>query len=95
MTGKLEQSPLPDRQFILDAVREVFAKHLSLFRVDETTGLFTELALDSLQQLTLVVEIENHFKICFDDSDEDSLETVGDVVDRIVRHLEAKASPAP
>ena len=93
--GSVEpQGPRPtDRESVVRSLREIFSEHLSLDGIDEDTGLFSQLNLDSLQQLTLVVEIENRFKICFDEADEESLETVSDLVDRILHHLEASASP--
>jgi len=45
------------------------------------------LQLDSLKQLTLVVELENHFRVRFDSGDEEGLETVGDIVRLIGRRL--------
>jgi acyl carrier protein len=36
--------------------------------------------LDSVQRLTLVVAIEDHFEICFDPEDEEQVETLNDVV---------------
>jgi acyl carrier protein len=49
------------------------------------TRLVDGLALDSLRQLTLVVEVEDRFEICLDDRDEAAVETVGDLVDLIRR----------
>lgn len=45
----------------------------------------TELAahLDSMQRLTLVVGIEDHFEICFEPEDDEQAHTLGDVT-RIV-----------
>ena len=78
-----------ERSRVLQGVRDVFSEHLSIHEIAEDADLFEELELDSLQQLTLVVEIENRFKICFEEADEHALRTVGDVVDRVVRHLSA------
>jgi acyl carrier protein len=49
------------------------------------TRLVDGLALDSLRQLTLVVEVEDRFQICLDERDEAAVETVGDLVDLIRR----------
>ena len=53
-------------------VQKVLAEHLSIADVKTrvSTHLFRDLELDSIQQLTFVVELENHFKICFDEGDE-------------------------
>lgn len=78
-----------ERASVLNDVRRVLHEHLSIADVDETTHLFRDLELDSIQQLTLVVELENHFKICFDQGDEADIETIGDVVDAVEKRLDA------
>lgn len=45
------------------------------------------LALDSLKQLELVIELENRFAICLDPDDEGELRTLEDVVRLIERRL--------
>lgn len=73
---------------ILEGVRSVLREHLRISRpVDSETDLFRDLKLDSLKQLTLVVELENHFRICFNDGDEEGLRTIGDVMELISRRL--------
>jgi acyl carrier protein len=78
-----------ERQAILDGVSRVFAEHLRIEGVSEATHLFRDLKLDSIQQLTLVVELENRFRLRFETSDEEGIETVGDVVDVVARRLDA------
>lgn len=53
--------------------------------------LIEDLRLDSLQLLTLAVEIEDHFRIAIEEEDEAVLETVGDLTDLVLR----KASGSP
>ena len=45
--------------------------------------------LDSVQRLTLVVAIEDHFEICLDPNDEEQVETLDDIVKLIQRKLGA------
>jgi acyl carrier protein len=47
--------------------------------------LVEALALDSLKRLTLVIEVEDRFRICLDEGDEAAIETVGDLLDTIRR----------
>lgn len=83
------------RESILAGIGKVLAAHLAIERpVDETTDLGEELQLDSLEQLTLVVEIENHFRICFDPDAEDHIRTVGDVVSVVSRGVAAAEEAA-
>ncbi len=73
---------------ILEGVREVIRDHLQMQSpVGNETHLFRDLQLDSLKQLTLVVELENHFRVRLDAGDEEGLETIGDVVRLIDRRL--------
>jgi acyl carrier protein len=76
-----------DRERILEGVREVFAEHLRIEEVAEETHLLRDLKLDSIQQLTLVVELENRFQIALGQGDEAGIERVGDVVDLLERRL--------
>jgi len=76
-----------DRGAIFEGVRQVFADELRVHDVTEDTHLLRDLKLDSLQQLTLVVELENRFRVAFENDDEAGIERVGDVVDLLARRL--------
>lgn len=59
------------------------------------TPLVRELALDSLRLLTLVVEIENHFRIELGEADElGEAATAGDLIAMIERRLAAAGAAA-
>jgi acyl carrier protein len=45
-----------------------------------TTNLVTDLELDSIQQLELVVELENHFAIELEPDEGQEIVTIGDLV---------------
>ena len=51
------------------------------------TELVDALVLDSLRMITLVAELENRLKICFNEGDEVGLVTLADLVVVIRRHL--------
>jgi acyl carrier protein len=76
-----------ERGAILEGVRQVFADELKIHDLTEDTHLLRDLKLDSIQQLTLVVELENRFRVAFGDGDEAGIERVGDVVDLLERSL--------
>jgi len=78
-----------ERGRVLEDVRRVLAEHLLISDVREETDLFRDLELDSVQQLTFIVELENNFEICFDEGDEAEIRTIGDVVDIVSRRLAA------
>ena len=78
-----------DDRAILEGIAKVAREHL---RFDGEIGpglrLVDTLELDSLRLLTLVVEIENHFRICLDEGSEAGVETVADLVVLIRSKLE-------
>lgn len=53
----------------------------------DDTPLVEALRLDSLRLLTLVVELEDHFRVVIEDEDADGLETVADLVAVVRRRL--------
>jgi len=60
--------------------------------VRSSARLAEDLGLDSLQRMTLAVEIENHFRICLDPEDEAGIETLADLVS-IVRRKTREERP--
>ncbi len=44
------------------------------------TELVADLALDSIEQLELIVELENHFEIALEIEGDDGIRTVGELV---------------
>ncbi len=49
--------------------------------------LVEDLQLDSIRLLTLAMEVEDRFRICLDEDDEDALVTVGDLVTLVGKKL--------
>jgi acyl carrier protein len=83
------------RAGILEAVREVVREACDCEApVEEASDLQGDLQLDSLQRMTLAMELENRFALCFEPEDEEGLATVGDVVELVARALEARESGA-
>ena len=52
---------------------------------DENTDLFTELGLNSVSMLYMVISIEEDFGIRFDDVSVNDFVTIGDVADYILK----------
>ena len=46
--------------------------------------------LDSVQRLTLVIAIEDHFQICFEPEDDEAVRTIDDVVLLVARQRESR-----
>ncbi len=51
--------------------------------------LLEDLEMDSIRLLTLAMAVENHFRIRLSEEDEESIETVGDLVLVIEREIRA------
>lgn len=49
------------------------------------TELVTDLALDSIQQLDLIVALENHFAVALETEGDEEIRTIGDLVACIER----------
>ena len=80
------------RADIFEGVQGVVREHLKAApAITLDTEIQRDLRLDSIQRLTLVVELENHFRVCFDPSDEVGIETFHDVVDLIDQRLQGEA----
>ena len=51
------------------------------------SGSFSQ-TLDSMQRMSLVVAIEDHFLICFDPEDEEEIDNLDSLIDMIFHKLE-------
>lgn len=69
----------------LEAVARTHLGRQEALRRDDVLAL--SVAPDSLQRMTLVVEIENAFEVCLSDEDIARLVTVDDVVTLLVHKL--------
>jgi methyltransferase len=86
------EEALLEQAEVMAGVAEVARAHLGWSGTLATElSLVDVLALDSIRQLTLMVEIENRFRIRLDPADEGGLETVGDLVAAIRRKRAADA----
>jgi acyl carrier protein len=83
---------IPADAEIVEGIREVARRHLGWHEpLPPGLRLVEALRLDSLRLLTLVVEIENHFRIRLDEGVEAGIETVEDLVQVVRRKLAATA----
>lgn len=70
-------------------IADVARAHLGLEGdLADDTPLVEALRLDSVRLLTLVAEVENHFRVILEDGDEAGIERVGDLVAVIRRRLD-------
>jgi len=84
-----------DEARILAGIADVAREHLGFGgQLDREVAIVDALKLDSLRLLTLVVEIENHFRIALAEGGEADIRTVGDLVDAIRSELESNTGHA-
>jgi acyl carrier protein len=75
-----------DDAAILCAIEGLVREHLDRdVTLHPDQRLAEILELDSIRLLTLVVEVENRFRICLDEHDDAGLDTVGDLLEAIRR----------
>jgi acyl carrier protein len=74
---------------ILQGIETVAREHLNRStRLRPEMDLVEDLELDSLQLLTLAVEVENRFRIYLEEKDEAAIRTIGDLVRTVQRKKE-------
>lgn len=84
-----------DKAAILAKLQHILRDHVEYTgEVRGDMDLRADLGLDSLQQLTLVVEAENAFALCFEAEAEAELATVDDMIRYIQAH-QAQDAPMP
>lgn len=81
---------VPSEADITAILTEIARAELMLDRELPSNGDLAE-RLDSVQRLTLVVAIEDRFRICFAPEDEEQARTLADVVAIVRRRLEEQA----
>lgn len=79
---------VPTEAEVMAAIADVAREHLRWTGpISPDLPLVEALALDSLRQLTLIMEVENRFRIRFDAGDESSVRTCGDLAALVGRKL--------
>jgi acyl carrier protein len=73
---------------VLQGIERVVREHLGhTGPVRAEMPLVETFRLDSVRMLTLVVELENHFRVSLEPGDEVGLESVGDLVALLERRV--------
>ncbi len=93
MTEVRQDGTIPETPEILRRIEEVASQHLTWEgQIALDDDLVEKLELDSLRLLTLIVEIENHFRVCLDTDADAGLVTARDLASAIRRKLEEQAN---
>ena len=71
-------------------VKDIISKKLGIekSRVVNEAGFDTELGADSLDQVDLLLEFEQHFNITISEDEQTQIKTVGDAVTYVERNIE-------
>ncbi|MED5371657.1 MAG: acyl carrier protein [Myxococcota bacterium] len=82
----------PSDETLLAGIAAVAAEHLDHHDpITPQTSLVSAMSLDSIRMLTLVVELENHFKVMLEEGDEQGIETVGDLMGVLRARMQEQA----
>lgn len=74
---------------ILDELRKVLHEVMGVKHpIEPSTRILSDLELDSLQRIELVIEVENRFRIWLEPEDEENLGTIGDLI-RVIENRSA------
>ncbi len=66
---------------ILQGIQHVFDQYLEIDTpIEPAMDLLADLQLDSMELTTLVVELENHFLVMFEQGNEENVHTIKDLV---------------
>jgi len=78
-------------QEILSAVKTAIIKvdeNVRLKDIHEDSSLRDDLGFDSLDVVSLIMEVEHKYDITIDDDESEAIATVSDLVTAVERHLE-------
>lgn len=90
MKRNADARALGSRERIAEVITEMLRENLGVRApIELGSDLLADFQLDSIRLLTLIVEIENAFQICFDPGDEADLRTVADLVALVERRWHA------
>lgn len=76
----------PSREAVRAAIQELAQRELGLRDPLADDADLSE-HLDSIQRLSLVVAIEDHFQVAFEPEDDENVATMGEAIDAVVRLL--------
>ena len=82
---------MPDRGEVVAVIGRVLREEVGLSRaVRPEDDLLTDLQLDSVALLTLVVGLEDHFRVALAEQDAATVRTVGDLARLVADRTEAR-----
>jgi acyl carrier protein len=85
----LEEWRVPEMAEIESKVKKIVAEQLGVAEAELTrqTSFINDLNADSLDTVELVMEFEEHFDLSIPDEEAEKIQTIGDAIDHIHKHL--------
>jgi len=76
-----------NRSEIFEGIQHVFKEFLGISAITPETDIIEDLQLDSVNLLTLIVELENYFHVLFEDGEEENIRTINELILLIERSI--------
>lgn len=85
-----EELLVPDLAEIESKVKKIVAEHMGVAedQITRDTSFVNDLNADSLDTVELVMEFEDEFEMGIPDEEAEKIQTIGQAVDYIQKHLE-------
>lgn len=65
---------------IFEGIQHVFKEFLGIVDITPEIDIIEDLQLDSVNLLTLIVELENYFHVSFEEGEEENIKTIDDLI---------------
>jgi acyl carrier protein len=92
-TNETQGGILPDRDRVLEDVKQIVAEQISIAMdgITPRSALVEDLGCDSLDIVEISMELEEHFDITIPDDVGEQMRTIGEVTDGVLQLLAGRA----
>jgi acyl carrier protein len=89
--GSVSEATIPSRDRVLEDVKTIAGEQVGIAveNIRESSDLENDLGFDSLDKVETLMEVEEHFGIDVPDAVADDVRTIRDIVDGVMRLLDA------
>jgi acyl carrier protein len=87
-----EESKVASQEEVQEKVISIVSEQLGVDKaeISRETSFVNDLNADSLDQVELIMELEDAFEMSIPDEEAEKIQTVGQAIDYIVQHANAK-----
>jgi acyl carrier protein len=75
---------------IFEGIQHVFKEFLGIVDITPEIDIIEDLQLDSVNLLTLIVELENYFHVSFEEGEEENIRTINELILLIEQSIKEK-----